>query len=325
MNKIVKKLRRAIFSRLYLDIGSEKDLVLVLGAGRSGTTWLADLIAQTLAFRLIFEPFWHLHLKVDGVEDFFHHRYVQPEETKHDDAIRFVLSGEYRKSRIIYNSRFGPYHGRVIKDICSSLMVEKIAQMLPEIPIFFVVRHPCAVVLSRLEKKDWHTPWGLHSHLFFSQPDFMEMVGIDEGMKPDNELEDHAISYCCENFLPITTEGLPIHIVCYESLFLDVEEELSRALAYVRTKRHVESEGRFSGKLETRYWTANPKRIAAIRADRLGHLTRWKRDLSEDQIRRVYQIVENFRLGGLVSQIDQVLDQAIAADIQVPRPIRQLA
>src|SRR5580765_3333817 len=91
---------------------------LVLGSGRSGTTWLAEAIARQHRSRLLFEPF-HPRLGVMGADG---RLFLDPAEhpPSFERSARRVLSGRVR----------GPYidgvrvarlpRGRVIKDVHAS-------------------------------------------------------------------------------------------------------------------------------------------------------------------------------------------------------------
>ena len=48
---------RLLFGKLYLDTDKRlENTVLVAGSGRSGTTWLAQILNFRKEFRMIFEP-----------------------------------------------------------------------------------------------------------------------------------------------------------------------------------------------------------------------------------------------------------------------------
>jgi hypothetical protein len=194
IKKLNRRVRREIFSRFYLDLGKEDDFIFVSGSGRSGTTWFADALSQLFDYRLIFEPFWHLHIEVNGVKDFFHHRYISVKNNNYNNHLRYVISGKYKNVRTNMHNRYGPYRGRVIKDICANLFIEKILQIFPQAPIVFIIRHPCAVVLSRLKKRNWSAPWGWHAYLFNDQRDLIEEFFGNKTVTPKDELEDHTIT-----------------------------------------------------------------------------------------------------------------------------------
>jgi hypothetical protein len=309
IRKANRRIKREIFSRLYLDLGKEKDFILVLGSGRSGTTWLADAISQAFDYRLIFEPFWNLHIDVNGERDFFHHRYISTEDDMSDNHIKYVMSGKYKNMRTNMNYRYGPFRGRVIKDICSSLFIEKILQIFPQAPIIFVIRHPCAVVLSRLKKTRWSAPWGWHAYLFNNQKDLIEKYFNNKQFIPKDELEDHAITYCYENYLPLLIGNENINFVYYEKLVLDIRSEMEKILSYIEKRgnkgRCIDS----LQKIKIKYLIISPESKLSLMKSRVRHLYSWRNDLDERDIERIKKIVRQFGLKYVYEEIEDLVRQ----------------
>src|ERR687898_631031 len=77
LRRFVKKTSRKISSKLYLDIHNDihRCSAFISGAGRSGTTWLGEIIASQIPCRIIFEPFYAQVLKDFGVNPL---RYMHP-------------------------------------------------------------------------------------------------------------------------------------------------------------------------------------------------------------------------------------------------------
>lgn len=243
LSRIDKRVRRELFSRIYIDKGKYEDAIFIAGSGRSGTTWLADTLAQIYNYRLIFEPFWHLHLKIDGQDDFFHHRYIQKDDDIYDGVIKDIIKGNYRNYRTNYNYRPGPFGGRVIKDICSNLFLNRIKQINPSMPIIYIIRSPYAVVNSRNERKKWGRAWGDHAHLFLEQNKLMEEMEFR--LEPRNEIEDHIITYCYENNLPLREyikDQSTFLLISYEELFSNKEETLRKIVDYIERSLKINRE-----------------------------------------------------------------------------------
>ncbi|MCK4794003.1 MAG: sulfotransferase [Desulfobacteraceae bacterium] len=307
IRKVNRRVKREIFSRLYLDSGKEKDFILVFGSGRGGTTWLADAISQAFAYRLIFEPFWHLHIEVDGIRDFFHHRYISIEDNSYNNHIKYVMSGKYKNMRTNMNYRYGPYRGRVIKDICANLFMEKILQIFPQAPIVFVIRHPCAVVLSRLRKGRWSAHWGWHAHLFNNQKDLIKAYFNNKKFIPRDELEDHAITYCYENYLPLLIRNENIYFVYYEKLVLDIRSEMENILNYVEKRRNQRRCIDSLQEIKIRYLITSQDRQMSLLKDRVKHLYSWRNDLDTTDIERIKKIVRQFRLENVYEEIEELV------------------
>jgi len=305
--KTKRRMKREIFSRLYMDLGDEKDFVLVLGSGRSGTTWLADVISQAFRYRLIFEPFWHLHIEVNGVKDYFHHRYISAEDAKYDKYIKYVISGNYRNVRVNMNYQYGPYNGRVIKDICANLLMERILQIFPEAPIIFIIRHPCAVVYSRLNKVNWSDPWGWHAHLFNYQKVLIDKYFNNKQFFPRDELEDHAITYCYENYLPLSIRNKNVYFVYYEKLVLNLESEIEKILRYIEKKKNNKRCIKSLQEIKIKFLISTPESHNLLIENQLEHLFKWRRDLDAKDILRIKRIVRQFKLDFVCEEIEKLV------------------
>ncbi len=84
---MIKWMRRAttmVCRRIYRDTNHDAgSTILVAGTGRSGTTWLADIISEQFKSRLMFEPF-HPVL-VPEYAEFNYFQYMRPGEP--DDTL----------------------------------------------------------------------------------------------------------------------------------------------------------------------------------------------------------------------------------------------
>ena len=206
------------------------------------------------------------------------------------------------------NLRFGPFHGRVIKDICSNLFLHKIKELRPQIPIIYIVRHPCAVVYSRLAKKEWSTGWGWHSHLFNDQSEYINRYFHGKKIIPNNELEDHAISYCHENYLPLKAfqPQIGFHLCYYENLVLNKEVEMARICSYIERTMGRLRTAQNPIQLEDVYVTMNSKNVKYLAENKTEYINRWKKKLSEDEIRKITDIIKKFGLEDVCDKIETI-------------------
>ena len=161
-------LLRRVYRETNHDIGNS---LIVAGAARSGTTWLASIMQSQLACRLMFEPF-HSG-KVAAFHGHHYFQYMRPEEkcpTLYDYSKR-VLSGDIRHAWVDRRVDRLRSHYRLVKEIRANLFLKWLADAFPQVPILFIIRHPCAVVLSRM-KLDWATDSDIAP--FLAQPKLVE-------------------------------------------------------------------------------------------------------------------------------------------------------
>jgi len=161
----------------------DKKTVLVIGTGRSGTTWLAGLLAAPFRYRLLFEPF-QPH-QVPGAE-IVADRYIDPVNipASAKTFIQRALNDEIDSGWIAQNSnrrfqmhrwRFWP-RARIIKIIRGNLLVPALRAMYgPSLPIVLLVRHPGAVVESFLRV---NFPWAFDLGVLLKQHQLEEKFGV---------------------------------------------------------------------------------------------------------------------------------------------------
>lgn len=135
--------------------GNYKDIFWIIGDGRSGTTWIADLVNYRGTYRKMFEPF-HPQL-VTGMDIIQPHQYIRPDDSNHPLNVpaQDVFSGAFFNYRVDSRNRRFRYDGIVIKDIFANLLAKWATQQHPHIKTVLVMRNPFAVALSKAKKSDW--------------------------------------------------------------------------------------------------------------------------------------------------------------------------
>lgn len=205
--------------------------IFVVGTARSGTTWLGDIIASQISCRSMFEPF-NPDLVI-AYRQFNYFQYMRPGKT--DDQFynfaRKIFTGNIRNNWIDHqNERIFPKY-RLIKEIRANLSLKWLHDQFPQVPKFLLIRHPCAVVQSRLSL-NWATDLDIQH--FLSQPDLIEdhlstYLDVINGAKTD--YEKHAIIWCISNLVPLKqfSRG-QIPIIFYENMLIKPDIELPRIL-----------------------------------------------------------------------------------------------
>jgi sulfotransferase family protein len=292
-----KRVVNPLARRLYRDIdqGTAKS-VLVAGAGRSGTTWLAAIVGAARPARLMFEPFHPLSVR--DFRQFNYFQYMRPDE-ENADLLAFslkVFTGDIRHPWIDrYVEHLTPRF-RIVKEIRANLFLKWIHDRFPEVPLLFVIRHPCAVVLSRLNL-EWATDADIE--YFLAQPKLIEDFLSDKLALIKNAQSDeakHAIVWCISNLVPIRQfEGQELPTVFYEHLCVQPEIEIPKIMAAIKQE------------LSEAVWrrVAEPSKTtirssAVMRGE--DRITPWQRELTTDQIDTILSIVRAFNLDFLYGQ-----------------------
>ena len=301
LRRFDKRLRRPVCRKLFRDDGGDCGRsIMVVGSGRSGTTWLAEIVDAMLPSRIMFEPFNGRYVPSFATFDYFHYQRPGEENEQLLSYSQTVFSGSIRHPWIDRRvHRLFPRF-RVIKDIRSTLFLKWIHLRFPRLPMLFIVRHPCAVVLSRM-RLDWATDKDI-------APFLGQRKLIEDHLKEKVELvrvarteeEKHAIIWCIHNLVPLAQFGHgELHVIFYERLCLDPAPEIARIRSLLERPPFEGELADISGPLKRiDVASTTATRESAIMTGR-DRIARWREELTVDQIERVLSVVEAFGLGGL--------------------------
>lgn len=221
-----------------LDVNrSLESLVFVAGSGRSGTTWLGQLLNAENRFRFIFEPF-NPHLGADGAE--LLPRYVRPEERDtqlRDEFLRYLHGRAGNAWTGQYNLRMLSSR-RLIKDIHSNLRLGWFRRCFEPFPIVLVVRHPFAVAVSQLRiGLAFELPYYLADSKLIAD----HLAPFENALREArSEFAQRVFQWCVETYVPLRQlrESQSVTIVLYERLVSDpqaVLEPIFRQLGLTMT------------------------------------------------------------------------------------------
>jgi hypothetical protein len=264
--------------------------VLVAGTARSGTTWLGDLISSKIPCRILFEPF-NPNL-VPEYRNFNYFQYMQPEtqDQQFYSFARKVFRGEVRNAWIDrQNEQLFPSY-RLIKEIRANLALKWLHERFPEVRMVFLMRHPCAVVQSRMEL-DWATDKDIQP--FLSQSELVEdylSPYLDVINNARTAEEKHAIIWCVNNLVPLRQfKPGELKIVYYENLCTQPDIELQAVFHTLG----LEYKSLSARQLNRPSQTTVASSAVVSGTDKIAF---WKKKMTATQIDNVLRTVERFGL-----------------------------
>src|SRR5207248_8638707 len=144
--------------QLYWDrSGSHLDTIFLAGQGRSGTTWISEVVNHRGELRFIDEPFHPGRLAI--TRGFRPRQYIRPDDDDpaYLDPARAIVTGRVRSLWTDrYNRRPFPVR-RLVKEVRGNLLLPWLHARFPGMPMVLLLRHPCAVVTSQFRlAEDWH-------------------------------------------------------------------------------------------------------------------------------------------------------------------------
>ncbi len=265
----------------YLDLGHRiRDTTLVVATGRSGSTWVAELVDHAGDHRVVFEPFRADRVRL--ARGLVRGHYLDPADQ--DDplaaSIDAILAGRVRGWWTDRHNRRRIARRRIVKAVRATNLIPWIRARHPDLRIVYVVRDPVAVARSWLE-----LGWGDDLDALLSQPALLARLDdaaatIEAVAAEGSPLERHVLRWCLENAIPLREHaGLDLHLVVYERLRAEPERELERLFAYLGR----DPEGALA---------------AAHRPSATAGFPRTRRvEFGEAERRRADEIVAAFRLG----------------------------
>jgi hypothetical protein len=322
-------LRREIGRRFCIDLGQDhRSAVFVAGSGRSGTSWLAELINYRNEYHYVFEPFHPLEADSSNPMEpglpacriFQYHQYLRPAsaDPRFLTPAGAVLAG---KARSRWTERFNQRlitRRRIVKDVKANLILKWLSVHFPGMPIVFILRHPCAVVASR-KTLSWDLHWDLVLSQVLKQADLVEdLMGPFLGLfeSASTYVEKQVLMWCLDNYVPLKQfmRG-QIHVVFYENLITYPKTEIPKLFEFLG--KHVD-----------------PSVYAAMRAPSLlsdwnspvlagaSRMNNWLNVLKPSEIDRAMTILAAFGLDAIYSE--DAFPNAVGLD-DIMRPASAMA
>jgi hypothetical protein len=259
--------------------------ILLAGSGRSGTTWLANLLCSVPGTQRIFEPLRELARWMPvGAPPYPRSSYLRPEGNYPywHAVLRRVLTGQSRTywTDSVRTSFFPKRY--LVKEIRANLMLGYIYDHFHP-RIIYLSRHPCAVVASRVR-----LGWRVDLDNLLSQEQLIEdhlspWVGRIERAKT-NPVVSHAIWWAVESMVATLHLSTRHHCRAYYEHFLArPEASLRDVLSWLGLDLRSIPESRIGQDSHTtwRESDANDPQEAEQR------LSSWKGQLSKEDQREI--------------------------------------
>ncbi|MFK7803655.1 MAG: sulfotransferase [Anaerolineae bacterium] len=278
----------------------EKTIILA-GSGRSGTTWLGNIISANPNIGILFEPFDHRRVpEIEPLKLFTYARtgqeYPAIEQVVHD-----MLMGQITNEWVDQQKRRTHLFVRknLVKTIRANLMLGWITKKFNP-KVVYAMRHPCAVIHSRI-KLNWTTSL---DH-FLHQEELVEDYLSDHvGWIQDSTdlVEQQAIVWCIENLVPLHQIAKHNWLLCtYEHMVRDPFNESTKVL------KHLDiSPTWFTRRaLNRASMVSRPDSAINSGSDPLAD---WQKKLSADDVSKILNVLERFEIDIYSDQLMPNLD-----------------
>lgn len=294
------------------DLAGER-VVLVAGSGRSGTTWVQQLINYRHDHRVIFEPFRADKVPFLPAEP-IKHLYLRPEEQAplFKPHILRILQGQFSNFWTDQFTAPGIYHRRLIKAIRANLFLKWLVTQMPSLKVVLMLRHPCAVSCSWRAMGWSHDPAPLRQ--MSRQPhllaDFLAPLSpLIEATEDPFEMD--ILFWAIQNYVPLKqfalhpaergqTEQSDLHqnqimLLFYEELCANPIEEVNRLFDFLALPLEPEVYGAWKIPSSTAF-----KQSAVLTGKSL--IDGWRSQVTPQQIDRTVTLLHHFGLEQVYSE-----------------------
>lgn len=305
---LMRKLRRRVCRRIFFDLGNgASNAVLLVGTGRSGTTWVSDVINHKNDYRYLFEPFYPN--KVALCSHFRYRQYLRPGDGRREflEPARRILSGRLRNDWVDGHNRVMLARKRLIKDIRAHHLMGWLHDHFPGLRMILLLRHPCAVAHSKLKLK-----WGAPLEEFLGQDELMQdflSPFRSEIRSAQTVFEKQVFLWCVENYVPLKQFRTgELHVAFYENFCTDPQEEVRSLFAYLQE----EPDQRVFEALKRP--SVEARKDSAVISGK-DPASEWKAHVSEGQKRTARDILALFELDGLYDSEGRPNVEAVCAKL----------
>jgi hypothetical protein len=288
--------RRTVSTKVaYLDMNHDPGhCLLLVGSGRSGTTWMAEVLTEALHCRLVYEP---LRTKsVPWTAAVRRGHYLSPDDS--DPAVAAVLDRILRgQIRNRFTDRYNTVRlprRRLVKEVRATNLLPWIVQRYPRTPVVYLLRHPVPTAWSVVA-----LGWPETLEEILTQAPLMEgplkpLRGlIEEAAASPDKFHRLVLQWCLENYVPI--RSLPpdsVHVAFYENMVDDPWGELERLRLYLRRF----GPDAWNVEMASVKNVARPSHSRNRGTSGSGRLERWVEEVPAAQVEKALALVAGFGL-----------------------------
>jgi len=316
INKITQNFNNFLFKNKKISI---EDSILIVGSPRSGTTWLMDILCSLPGYTSVFEPLnpiWYPESFEVGFRSrtFLKSDKIWPERKEY---LEKIFTGKIANlpikdtpldllNTISINNLFNYIFGSklIIKSVNMNRMLPWVIKNFPLKNIFYIIRHPCATISSQLRT-------GLYGYRNSSPPYHDIFPNIQDIKKEISELDNLdfdlisklkdlkkreevlAFIWGLDNYIPLSFEKpYPWKTIIYEKLVMDGKKEIKKIFDDMGVKNIPKSTFHYLKKPSAVTLKEDKKYIKRPEYQ----ISKWKKFLSEQQIKNIMKIVSYFNI-----------------------------
>ncbi|MEC4986423.1 MAG: sulfotransferase domain-containing protein, partial [Oscillatoria sp. PMC 1076.18] len=256
-------------------------------------------------YRYLFEPFNRLPICQKTLSC---QLYLRPENKDREKIIlaQSLLSGQIKDLSIDFRAiqqKKLIFEKRLIKAICANLFLKWLQVNFPGIPIILLIRHPCAVAISKIKRG-----WGKYDPGVFLKKrpelvaDYLQPFQ-KEFEAANTNFEQYIFNWCINYYVPLKQfQPGEIHLAFYENFCENPRAEVDRLFRFLGT----DYEENIFSKIQQPSSSVR-KSSAVVTGQNL--VNSWKKDITETQLARAMEILSLFDL-------DKIYDEQATPNLE---------
>lgn len=308
---------KIIFKSKKIDI---KNTILLAGTPRSGTTWLMEILRTLPGYVSLFEPVNPIFFPESYKAGFKARKYLSADAKwpEGKEYLEKAFTGKtytrvplYQLNPEMFMNRFFG-NKLIVKAIGLNRVLPWIAKNIELRTIFFIIRHPCAVVSSQLKTGycGYHLESEPYSDIFPKIENVLEEAAeipnlddtiLDKLKKIKTKEEILSTIWCLDNYVPLyCKKPYPWNFIIYEKMILEGENAVEELFYKIGEKTIPKSA---IEKLNIPSMLA-PRDELKIVKDSNKQLSKWKKTLNQQQIENILSVVKDFGLDFYSEEIE---------------------
>lgn len=331
-------------SAIMIDNSNDwRDTLFISTGGRTGGTWVSQLINFDRSYRLMFEPASREQLMVQPKHQSLLRdnrlQYIPPSSMDPDLIRRAeeVITGRFRQGltdQYNYTPRI-VFKKRLVKETKSNLYAKWLHERFPGMPIMLLLRHPISAIMSRqpeyfdlppaerdatddVERRTRH-----YKELALGQPELMQ-----DFLEPFRALLEAAKTvfaqrmavWCIQTYVPLhTLESGDAHLALYEDFCIDPVKQMRRLREFLGTGLRDDEAERIRKRSRRRSSTLHRTEIHGFsepsEIEGYEQIAKWTKRVQPEEQRVAAEMLQAFGLDRVYSATDPMPDFDGAAAI----------
>jgi hypothetical protein len=263
---------------------------------------LQDIINYDNEFRVLFEPFHPENGELFSAWKPSQYLRADDQSPMYLDPVKDLLQGKVKDSWInSYNKRLFSQK-RLIKAVYSNLLLQWMKRNFPEVPIIFILRHPCSVANSKMNIVKRNFSFTTNPlNRFLVQDDLMEdyLYRYKAELVEDKTVfETFIFMWCIENLIPLKQfQPGEICLTFYENICVNPESEIKRIFNYINKPYALD----VMDKVNKPGVMSRKNSAINLGTDLISS---WRKNISTSEIHRAVEILNLFGLETVYNDTD---------------------